>query len=293
MTRLLALAGALVLATSLLAIGGAAAPAAAATAAQCNGVGGGGGQGYDCAVTITNTYDVSTGIGSSTVRTILCSGAAGDATTCADSGTLTFDELTETVNQCNGTVGGGDATLYCSVTMTNTIIGAATVSAATVNQCIGSLGGGGTVPGSGCDPVQATSGATINQCNNSVNGGGGYMVCTVDSTSTANSAFSVSIEQCNGSAEGAGSLMECDVQMTTLVLPADDGEGDDSGDGNDGSDGSGSSGGSTAGGDTAGLLAETGPGQLESSLGLFSLVLILTGGMLIAARTRAKTVLQE
>lgn len=266
------------LATALLTVGGAAAPAAAATSAQCNGVGGGGGQGYDCSVTITNTYNVATGIASSTVRTILCNGAANDALTCADSGILTFAELTETVDQCNGTVGGGDATLRCSVTMTNTIIGATTISAATVNQCIGSLGGGGIVPGSGCDPVQSTSGATVDQCNNSVNGGGGYMVCTVESTSTANSAFDVSITQCNGSAEGTGSLMECDVEITTIVLPAADGDGDPDG----GSSGSGGD----ANADGSGALAATGLTPLGTSLGGLALLLVLAGSALLAMRAR-------
>lgn len=109
LTRMLALAGALVLATALLTVGGAATPAAAATLEQCNGVGGGGGEGYDCAVTITNTYDAATGIGSSTVRTIACSGPANTdpLPTCADSGILFYPELTETVEQCNGTVNGG------------------------------------------------------------------------------------------------------------------------------------------------------------------------------------------
>ena len=230
-TRVLGVLGAILLATALLSAGGASSPAAAAPLLQCNGVGGGGGEGYDCSVIVNNVFDMATGLGTSTVQTIACNGPANTdpLPACIDSGAIPHSELTLSVDQCNGTLGGNGGSLYCSVTMVNTIIGDPTVGSATVNQCVGSLGGGGIVPGSVCDPTPATtSGATITQCNGSVNGGGGYMVCTVG-TSTVTSAFDVSVTQCNGSAEGTGNLMVCSSSISTIVLPADAGPGDGGG----------------------------------------------------------------
>lgn len=274
----------------MLTIGGATAPAQAATSTQCNAVGGGGGQGYDCSVEITNLYDVATGLGSSTVRTIACSGPANTdpLPTCTDSGILPVAELTNIVDQCNGTVGGDGGSLYCSVSMINTIIGDATVADATVNQCVGSLGGGGTVEPSICDPVQSTTGATVTQCNGSVNGGGGRMNCTVG-PSTTNSAFPVSITQCNGSAEGTGNLMECSTSITTIIQPAetDDGGTDGGTGGGTGEDGGTTGGGagdgtaSGTGGSGAtggGELAATGPADAMPALLALALALILIGG---------------
>lgn len=286
--RLLAIVGAALLAAALLTVGGYSAPAVAAPMAQCNGVGGGGGEGYECSVTITNTYNVATGLGSSTMRTVVCNGAANtdtDLMTCVDSGILSYPHLTETVNQCNGTVGGGGASLYCSVSMTNTIIGGATTSIATVNQCIGSLGGGGVVPGSYCDPIQSTTGATINQCNGSVTGTGNFMVCTVGSTSTANSAFDVSITQCDGSADGNGSVLVCDVNITTVLLPADDGSGGGDGDGD--SQGGGSGGGGV--GVLSGELAATGPSGVDAlgAFGALSALMLALGSAVVFSRRQA------
>ncbi|UYN84616.1 MAG: hypothetical protein KIT89_05445 [Microcella sp.] len=297
-SRLVALFGAIMLAAALLTVGGHSAPAAAAPMQQCNGVGGGGGEGYDCTVTITNQYDVATGLGSSTMRTVVCNGGANTDTelmVCVDSGILSYPHLTETVNQCNGTVGGGGASLYCSVSMTNTIVGDATTSIATVNQCIGSLGGGGVVPGSYCDPIQSTTGATINQCNGSVTGTGNFMVCTVESNSTANSAFDVSITQCDGSADGNGSVLVCDVSITTIIVPAggDDG-GDDGGDNGGGDDGGDDGGSGILGGDGSdsglsqfsGNLAATGPAGFGSFAAVSTLLLVM-GSALPLARRRA------
>mgnify|MGYP007032577287 CR=1 FL=1 len=274
--------GAALLAAALLSATGHVSTAVAAPIEQCNGVGGGGGEGYECSVTITNSYNVATGLGSSTMRTVVCNGDANTDTellTCVDSGILEYPHLTETVNQCNGTVNGGGASLYCSVTMTNTIVGDATTSIATVNQCIGSLGGGDTVPGSYCDPIQSTTGATVNQCNGSVTGTGNFMVCTVSSTSTANSAFDVSITQCDGSSDGNGSVLVCDVSITTTILPASDGEGGGDGSGGDGGDGS----------QLSGNLAATGPAEVVT-LGLVSALLLALGSALIASRRRTLTV---
>lgn len=273
--KIMSVLGAVVLAAGLLSVGGYAAPAQAAPAEQCNaGDGDGGGVGIECDVTITNLYDVSTGIGSSTVRTIRCIGGANtarDLLTCTDSGIIAHAELTNVVTQCNASVGGTGGSLHCRIYMTNTIVGAATTSAATVNQCNGSLGGGGIVPGSVCDPTPATTdGADITQCNGSVNGGGGYMVCEVG-TSTANSAFPVTINQCNGSAEGAGNTMTCGVQITTVVQPADDDE-------NGGGDTGGDSG-------TPDELAATGAGAVP--LALTAAVVLLLGGLLTLRARRS------
>lgn len=277
---MVAIAGAVLLAAALLTVGGHSTPAVAAPMEQCNGVGGGGGEGYDCTVTITNSYNVATGLGTSTMRTVVCNGAANTSTdlmVCVDSGILSYPHFTETVNQCNGTVGGGGASLYCSVTMTNTIIGSATTSIATVNQCIGSLGGGDIVPGSYCDPIQSTTGADINQCNGSVTGTGNFMVCTVESTSTANSAFDVSITQCDGSADGNGSVLVCDVSVTTTIVPAG---------GDDGSGGDGNDGGTTTLSDE---LAATGPSGVDA-LGAFtalSALMLVLGSVVVFSRRQA------
>lgn len=225
-SRVTSMLGAIVLASAFMVVGTAATPAAALTVNQCSaGDGDGGGVGIECDVIITNVYDVSTGISSSTVQVIRCIGGANtarDLLTCTDSGVIEHAELTNVVTQCNAAVGGIGGSLHCDVYMTNTIVGAANVVDATVNQCVGSLGGGGTVPGSICDPTPATAdNADITQCNGSVNGGGGFMVCEVG-TSTANSAFPVTINQCNGSAEGAGNTMTCGVQIDTVLVPAAD-----------------------------------------------------------------------
>lgn len=220
--RAVAVLAAILLAAGLLVVGGSAAPAHAAPLEQCNGVGNGGGEGYDCSVTITNQFDMATGVGSSTIRTVACNGPANTdpLPVCIDSGIIEVAGLTTEVTQCNASVGGTGGSLYCDVTVTNTIVGAATTSTASVNQCVGSLGGGGIVPGSVCDPTPAAvDGATITQCNGSVNGGGGYMVCTVGAA-TSNSAFPMTINQCNGSAEGIGTLMVCSSNMSTVIVPA-------------------------------------------------------------------------
>lgn len=291
----------------MLTIGGATAPAQAATSTQCNAVGGGGGQGYDCSVEITNLYDVATGLGSSTVRTIACNGPANTdpLPTCTDSGILPVAELTNIVDQCNGAVGGNGGSLYCSVSMINTIIGDATVADATVNQCVGSLGGGGTVEPSVCDPVQSTTGATVTQCNGSVNGGGGRMNCTVG-PSTTNSAFPVSVTQCNGSAEGTGNLMECSTSITTIIQPAETDGGDTGGGGSDGGTGGGTDGGGagdgtgggtgagTGGGGgpvaeriTGGELAATGPGETTAALLAIAIALLLSGACAVRLTGRS------
>lgn len=277
--RVVGLVAAALFVGGLLSVGGYAAPAQAAPVEQCNaGDGDGGGVGIECDVTITNLYDVSTGIGSSTVRVVRCIGGANtarDLLTCTDSGIIEHAELTNVVTQCNASVGGIGGSLHCDVVMTNTIVGTATTGAATVNQCVGSLGGGGIVPGSLCDPTPATTdNADITQCNGSVNGGGGYMVCEVG-TSTANSAFPVTINQCNGSAEGAGNTMTCGVQITTVVQPAADGDDEGTGDVE--------SGGPTA---SPAELAATGPAAQPMALTAATLLAL---GIMLALRARRPT----
>lgn len=264
--RLLGMLGAILLATALVSIGGAASPAAAAPVLQCNGVGGGGGEGYDCTVIIANQYDMATGIGTSTVQTIACNGPANTdpLPACIDSGVIPHTELTLSVEQCNGSIGGNGGSMYCSVTMVNTIVGDPTVGSATVNQCVGSLGGGGIVPGSVCDPTPAsTPDATVTQCNGSVNGGGGFMVCTVG-TSTVTSAFDVTVNQCNGSAEGTGNLMVCSSSISTIVVPAAD-------------TGGGTGGGSASSPDE---LAVTGSTELDALIAV-PLAALLLGSLLL------------
>ena len=202
-----------------------AAPASSASAAippgtQCNDDGNVGGQGITCDVTIVNNLDVTTGVGSSTVTTKICTGPANTNVECAIT-TLSYASLTTSVNQCNSAVNGGGASATCNAYVTNNITGGSTtdVTTATVNQCNGSAAGGG---GTLCFPTPATTtGATINQCNNSGNGGGesDQVECTV-TPSTMSAQLPVTINQCNYSADGGGSVVTCTASLTNNVLAA-------------------------------------------------------------------------
>jgi hypothetical protein len=120
----------------------------------------------------------------------------------------------------NSSLDGGGASMHCSVTITNNIVGDATAIGATVNQCNDSLEGGGIVLRA-CNPDPAsTSGAAISQCNNSDNGGGSSLTCLVTAGSTTSAALYVTVSQCNFSANGGGSLIVCSVGMTTNITPA-------------------------------------------------------------------------
>jgi hypothetical protein len=121
-----------------------------------------------------------------------------------------------TVNQCNGTVQGGGATLRCSVNITNNFVNIDPGSTAvTVDQCVGS-GDGQFI---GCNPLQSTTSAVVTQCNNSAYGGNlVQMTCTV--TGTMSSAFTMTIDQCNYSAYGGGSLMICSTSLVNQAAPA-------------------------------------------------------------------------
>lgn len=208
---------------SLLVWGGSASSAQAVVAPavqQCNGVDDGGGQGTVCSVTVVNNYDIGTGAATSTVTVVDCHGAANTVLICAPV-TTTFTQLTTSVNQCNYSGNGGGASMECSVSVINNIVGTATATAATINQCVGSGGGGGATP-LACSPLQSTTNATITQCNDSVNGGGGTgrVRCTVDSASTTSAALIVTINQCNNSVNGNGSIATCFSSIRNNIVPA-------------------------------------------------------------------------
>ncbi|WP_309711924.1 hypothetical protein [Pseudolysinimonas sp.] len=201
-------------------VGSAPQAAEAAPYAQCDSQFNTPGLGMDCTVAVVNNLDLATGVTSSTTTYTRCSGAANTALSCAGPTTVSSTELVTSVSQCNSSLDGGGASMHCSVTITNNIVGDATAVGATVNQCNDSLGGGGIVLRA-CNPDPAsTSGATINQCNNSDNGGGSSLTCLVTAGSTTSAALSVTVSQCNFSANGGGSLIVCSVGMTTNITPA-------------------------------------------------------------------------
>ncbi len=197
----------------------------AADLLQCDGIGDGGGQGIVCTVDVQNTLDntdPAAPITSSVVTTTRCVGAAdaAEAGLCESSGPITSTELVTNIDQCNYAVNGGGATLECWVSVNNTIIGDAPVTAVpvTVNQCNNSLDTGDV---RACTPDPSTtdpSTATIIECNDSVNGGGSVLDCTVEAGSTVSDALVVTVNQCNNSANGGGSTVICRVRMTTTII---------------------------------------------------------------------------
>jgi hypothetical protein len=192
----------------------AAAPAPGAAVKQCNGTDNVGGQAVACKVTVTNNLDLNTGDTGSTVEVQQCHGAANAALTCTNDVTPS-DQLTTSVDQCNGSGSGGGGTVNCEVRIVNNITGPGLPVPATIDQCNGSGAGGGTQPTVSCDPIGNTTDATITQCNDSGNGGGGTMrvKCTV-TPSTESSALPVSVNQCNGSGNGGGATVTCTVSVT-------------------------------------------------------------------------------
>jgi hypothetical protein len=191
---------------------------AAPSVAQCNGVANTGGLELLCDVTVTNTLDVATGVGSSVVTLRECHGAANTANPVCTTTTTTYDTLSTSVDQCNDAANGGGSNVVCTVHVINQITGTATSSGVTVNQCGGS-GAGGPAPSLNCDPFPATTtGATITQCNGSTNGGGApnRVECTV-APSTQSAQLAVSINQCNGAANGGGSLVTCTVSLVNTI----------------------------------------------------------------------------
>ncbi|MDJ0324849.1 hypothetical protein QMG61_13885 [Cryobacterium sp. PH31-AA6] len=222
--RTLALTASLAIAVLALTFGPAGANAFAATQdlTQCNGLLGGGGQELDCTIDVVNNLDLATGTESSTVTTTVCQGP-NSAPICGQPVTTSYNLLTKSVDQCNGSVNGGGSTLTCRVTVVNNITGApenSGTTGATVNQCNYAGTGGGTAPTLNCDPFPASvSGATITQCNYSVNGGGApdRVTCTVVDPSTVSALLPVTVNQCNDSANGGGSLVTCSVKLTNTI----------------------------------------------------------------------------
>ncbi|WP_147359465.1 hypothetical protein, partial [Clavibacter phaseoli] len=185
------------------------------TASQCNSVPAGAGVEVRCDVTVVNDIDLATQVGSSTVTTTVCQGAAG-APLCTTSTSQRDGIIVNAVEQCNSVAAGG-SNVICSVDITNNIVGESTNTAATVNQCVGSGQGGGSVVN--CSPIASTTNADVTQCNGSGNGGGSTVECTVITSSTTSSALQVPVNQCNGSA-AAGSIVRCSTVIRNFVSPA-------------------------------------------------------------------------
>ena len=101
-----------------------------------------------------------------------CHGAANAPPTCTGPTTTPSDQLTTSVDQCNGSGNGGGGTVTCNVTIINNITGSATTSPTTIKQCNSSGTGGGTQPTVVCAPGGNTTNATVDQCNYSGTGGG-------------------------------------------------------------------------------------------------------------------------
>jgi len=205
--------GVLLLASLLLASGGATLATIAPTTTCSNGVDDTGGLGLICQVTVVNTITATGGTARVTVKE--CHGAAGAPEAACTVTTQNLTQPVTKVTQCNGSINGGGGTLRCSVRVKNHFVDLSPDSTAvTVNQCVGS-GGGITT---GCDPYPATTlGAMVTQCNGSANGGTLVgMTCTV--TGQESSAHSVKINQCNGSANGGGSLVICWARITNKAV---------------------------------------------------------------------------
>ena len=189
--------------------------------AQCNGLDNTGGLQIACDVTVTNNLNVATGVASSIVTVKACQGVPAALSSCIGPTTTSYNTLTTSVNQCNGSENGAGAVVICTVQVINNITGGTSPTAATVNQCVGSGTGGGTQSTLNCDPFPATtSSASVTQCNGSANGGGAQnrVTCTVASGSTESAQLAVTINQCNGSANGGGSVVTCKTELTTLAL---------------------------------------------------------------------------
>lgn len=198
-------------------------PATGASAAtlseQCSGIAGAGLK-IDCTVNVVNNVAENT----STVETIVCSGAAGTqlgtGLTCVTTPAgVPTPGLISSVNQCNGSLAGG-SNVICRVNVTNVLAAAPVTSPATVNQCVGSLTSAPAAP-MACDPFPATAvGADVTQCNGSANGGGATLTCEVSADSTTSTALRVTINQCNGSGNGGGSTILCRSSITNAMRAA-------------------------------------------------------------------------
>src|ERR1700728_1742945 len=184
-----------------------AASAAVASVAQCNADTYPTGAGYQvtCTLTVVNTITAA-GAESSVVTATAWLGAAGVLPPSGSTTETTSSaELTTTISQCLGIVGGGGSNVTCNVVVSNDVPADSPTSAVSVYQCVGSdNGGGGTPPD--CGPSGGTVTSTVNQCNGSSTGGGSTLTCSVSGAVTA---IPMSIQQCNGSANGGGSNVTC------------------------------------------------------------------------------------
>src|ERR1700728_1546970 len=125
-----------------------AASAAVASVAQCNADTYPTGAGYQvtCTVTVVNTITAA-GAESSVVTATACLAVAGvlPPSGCTTA-TTSLDELTTTISQCLGIVGGGGSNMTCNVVISNDVPTDTQTSDVSVYQCVGSDGGGGGSP---------------------------------------------------------------------------------------------------------------------------------------------------
>src|SRR5664279_304068 len=111
------IASAVLLLGSLGFASGASAATLAATTTCSNGVDDTPGLGLICQVTIINTFTISGGSATVTVRE--CHGAAGDPQASCKTTTRHLTSPVTRVTQCNSAINGGGGTLRCSVKVTN------------------------------------------------------------------------------------------------------------------------------------------------------------------------------
>jgi hypothetical protein len=225
-TKLAALAGAVLLGVFLVvAPGGSGDQALAATpptVEACNGILNADAQTVECHVTVANTYNVATGVGSAIVTVKVCAGAPGvpGSAPCGSTTSTNYGGVITAVNQCNGSGNSGGSVVVCDVAISNTITGSSAVTAGTVNQCNESGEGGGELP-LNCGPPQSTTGATITQCNGSGNGGGATQRVTCSfGAMTETADLRVTVAQCNGSGNGGGALVVCHASEMNNVVSA-------------------------------------------------------------------------
>jgi hypothetical protein len=229
-------------------LGASSASAAPLEVSQCNGTDNDTLQAVECHVVVTNTVNIATGVTSSSTVVTECHNFAGELPNCSSPSTIATNDLVLSVTQCNGSGNGTKGTVICSVDVINNIVGTATPQSVTVNQCQGSAGGGGTFLV--CSSLESTDPltATVVQCNGSGDGGGGGVTCSVGGGATA-SVIPTRVNQCIGSGRAGGAFVTCSVTFTTNIV-ADTGDGEGEGDGGDGETG-GETGGGT-GGETGG-----------------------------------------
>jgi hypothetical protein len=140
-----------------------------------------------CTLTVVNTIS-AVGAESSVVTATACLAASGvlPPSGCSTE-TTSSGELTTTIDQCLGIVGGGGSNVTCNVVVSNNVPADSSTSAVSIYQCVGSdTGGGGTPPA--CGPSGSTVTSTVNQCNGSSTGGGSTLTCSVSGALSCRSA---------------------------------------------------------------------------------------------------------